>query len=238
MRRQNPINPERHKMKNHNATAQTAALNYKMIPVAELTANPRNARTHSPAQIKKIAASIKRFNFLAPMVITNENVIIAGHGRLDAAKTLGLEQVPCIIADHLSEAEIRAYMLADNRIQLDSGWDESLLKIELSELMDMDFDLDVTGFDADEVDEILGIDKTIEGEDDIPTPPVNPVSKLGDIWILGNHRLMCGDSTDADTVAALMNGQKADMVFTDPPYGLDYSGGRTQVVSKKNIRKN
>lgn len=189
----------------------------------ELTANPKNARTHGQSQINKIAASIKRFKFLNPIIIDDKGIVIAGHGRLEAAKQLSLEQVPCVLAGHLSKAEKMAYMLADNRIALDSGWDEDLLRVNLEELRALDFDISLTGFDGHEIDDFFKV-PTIQDEDDVPEPPKVPKSKLGDIFMLGDHRLMCGDSTNPDTVAALMNGQNADMVFTDPPYNVAYSG--------------
>lgn len=203
--------------------AKSDGLKYSLKSVSELTANPRNARTHSKKQIEKIAKSIKEFGFISPAIIDDKGVLVAGHGRLEAAKSLGMTEIPCITASHLSEKQLRAYMLADNRIQMDAGWDEEILKVELNDLAGMDFDLSLTGFDLSEISAHVrhGV---IEGEDDAPEPEENPVSKLGDIWILGDHRVMCGDSTDPETVAKLMDGQKADLWLTDPPYNVAYEG--------------
>ena len=162
-------------------------LEYVLKPVAELTANPRNARTHSKDQIKKISASIKEFGFIAPAIIDKDGVLIAGHGRMEAAKKLKMTEIPCVIADHLTPAQLRAYMLADNRIQLDGGWDEEILKIELSELAALDFDLSFTGFDVSEVSSYVRRVDVDEIEDDVPEPPTIPKSKLGDIWLLGAY---------------------------------------------------
>lgn len=198
-------------------------LSYVLKNVSELSANPRNARTHNKKQIDKIANSIKEFGFIAPAIIDGAGILVAGHGRLEAAKKIGMKEIPCIIADHLSPEQLRAYMLADNRIQLDAGWDEEMLKVELNELSAADFDVSFTGFDESEISGHIR-QGAVEGEDDAPAPEENPVSKLGDIWILGDHRVMCGDSTDADTVAKLMDGQMADLWLTDPPYNVAYEG--------------
>lgn len=211
-------------------------LEYVLKPIAELTANPRNARTHSKDQIKKIAASIKEFGFIAPAIIDKDGVLVAGHGRLEAAKKLKMAEIPCVIADHLTPEQLRAYMLADNRIQLDSGWNEDILKIELNELAGMDFDLSLTGFDLTEISGHVR-HGAIEGEDDAPEPEENPVSKLGDIWILGNHRVMCGDSTKKETLELLMQGERADLVHTDPPYNVDYSNADRPKPGKKDLGK-
>lgn len=199
---------------------------YKTANVEDLIPYARNSRTHSDAQVGKIAASIREFGFLNPVIIDGQNGIIAGHGRVMAAQKLGLETVPVIEASHLTEAQRRAYVIADNRLALDAGWDEEMLRVEFAELADMGFDLELTGFGLDEIAG-LQIDEIEEGladEDAVPEAPEKPVSVLGDIWQLGNHRLMCGDSTSVDNVDKLMDGKKADMIFTDPPYGVDYEG--------------
>lgn len=197
---------------------------YILKNLSELTANPHNARTHNPDQIDKIAKSIKAFKFLNPIIIDGKGIIIAGHGRALAAAKLGLEEVPCLIADYLTDAQRRAYMLADNRMALDAGWDENILRIELKELSAMeDFDIDLTGFDGSEIDELLSDHThTNEKENDIPDPPTDPVSKLGEIWLLGKHRVMCGDSTNAENVKSLLNGALPHLMVTDPPYGVEY----------------
>jgi len=191
----------------------------KLIPYAN------NARTHDDNQVTQIASSIKEFGFNNPILIDESNGIIAGHGRLMAAKKLGLAEVPTIKLEHLSESQRKAYILADNRIALNSGWDTELLSLELKEL-DSQIDLSMLGFDAKELSALLE-PEVIDGltdEDDVPEVPIEPKTRLGDIYKLGNHRLMCGDSTSITDVERLMGSQKADMVFTDPPYGVDYKG--------------
>ena len=187
-----------------------------------------NARTHSDAQVDKIAASIKEFGFNNPILIDQDKGVVAGHGRLMASHKLGLEQVPTIELSHLSDAERRAYILADNRLALDAGWDEEVLALELKRLEE-EIDLSLLGFNDLELATLLHSLETEEGltdEDAVPETPDEPITKLGDVWQLGEHRLMCGDSTLIDSLERLMAGQKADMVFTDPPYGMTYGGGR------------
>jgi len=202
-------------------------LNIEKIDISVLIPYARNARTHSDEQIAQIAGSIKEFGFNNPVLIDKDNGVIAGHGRLAAARKLGLKEVPCIRLEHLTETQRKAYILADNRIALNSGWEAELLSLELSELLDGGVNLESLGFDADEIDALLNKIEPTEGltdEDATPEVPEEPVTKPGDVWILGKHRLMCGDSTSVDAVDKLMAGQKADMVFTDPPYGVDYKG--------------
>lgn len=206
---------------------------YKTASVSSLIPYARNSRTHSDEQVGKIAASIKEFGFLNPVIIDGENGIIAGHGRVMAAQKLGMETVPVIEASHLTDAQRRAYVIADNRLALDAGWDEEMLRVEFAELADLGFDLELTGFELDEID-ALQVDEVAEGltdEDAVPEVPEQPVTVEGDVWLLGNHRLMCGDSTSIDAVEKLMDGSAADMIFTDPPYGMGYDGGR----GKKNF---
>lgn len=191
----------------------------------ELIPYARNARTHSQEQVQRIAASIKEFGFTNPILIDGDNGIIAGHGRLAAAQLLKMDEVPTIELSGMSETQKRAYILADNRLALDAGWDDDLLAIELEELKLDGVDLSLTGFTAEEIDALLSSqeDQTTgaaEEEDDVPEAQEETVSVAGDIWLLGDHRLMCGDSTDATSVAKLMNGEKADLCFTDPPYGM------------------
>lgn len=181
-----------------------------------------NSRTHSEEQINQIVASINEFGFTNPLLIDEKDNIIAGHGRLLASKKLKMEEVPCIVLSGLTEAQKKAYIIADNKMALNAGWNEELLKLELENLKELDFDLKLTGFDIDELDDIFQVEeeqKIVEDDFDIE-PPEEPKAKLGDIYQLGNHRLMCGDSTSEEDVALLMNGVKADMVFTDPPYGM------------------
>lgn len=201
---------------------------YKQAKVADLVPYARNSRTHSDAQVSKIAASIKEFGFLNPVITDGENGIIAGHGRILAAQKLGMDTVPILEADHLTEAQKRAYIIADNRLALDAGWDDEMLRVEFMDLQADDFDLSLTGFELEEI-AALTADEPAEGltdEDAVPEAPEQPVTVEGDVWLLGRHRLMCGDSTSIDAVQKLMNGRKADMVFTDPPYGIDFAPQR------------
>ena len=213
---------------------------YKPAPVKNLVPYARNSRTHSAAQVDKIAASIKEFGFLNPVIVDGENGIIAGHGRILAAQKLGLETVPTIEAAHLTDAQRKAYIIADNRLALDAGWDDEMLRVELQDLDAVDFDLTLTGFDLDEI-AALTADEPTEGltdEDAVPEAPEQPVTVEGDVWLLGRHRLMCGDSTSIDAVENLMDGRKADMVFTDPPYGVDYQSNMRTKSEKFDVIKN
>ena len=199
-------------------------------PVADLIPYIANSRTHSDAQVAQIAASIKEFGWTVPILIDGDNTIIAGHGRLLAARKLGMESVPAIVLDHLSKAQQRALVIADNQLALNAGWDMDMLKAEIEDLKLDDFDLGLLGFDDKFLDGLL-IPEPTEGltdEDAVPEVPETPKTVLGDVWVLGNHRLMCGDSTSVDAVDKLMDGAKADMVFTDPPYGMSYGGGRAR----------
>ena len=192
----------------------------KLIPYA------RNARTHSDSQVAQIAASIAEFGFTNPILAGSDGVIVAGHGRLAAAQKLGIETVPVVILDHLTPTQRRALVIADNRIAENAGWDDAMLQVELTSLQDDDFDLSLTGFDADALADILaGEETTSEGQTDEDSVPDAgpPITHLGDIWICGNHRVICGDSTDASTYDALMAGEIADMVFVDPPYNVGYA---------------
>jgi len=194
--------------------------------VTDLTPYARNSRTHSDEQVAQIAASIKEWGFTNPILIDPEGGIIAGHGRLMAAQRLGLEDVPCVTASGWTEAQKRAYVIADNKLALNAGWDNDMLAVEFGELKDLDFDLSLTGFDDDELGSLLA-DERAEGladEDAVPEAPADPVTVEGDVWLLGRHRLMCGDSTSIDAVDKLMDGRKANMLHTDPPYGVDYEG--------------
>lgn len=189
-----------------------------------------NSRTHSEDQVNQIVASINEFGFTNPLLIDEKDNIIAGHGRLLASKKLKMEEVPCIVLSGLTEAQKKAYIIADNKMALNAGWDEELLKIELENLKELDFDLELTGFNVDELDDIFQVEEeqeVIEDDFDIE-PPEEPKAKLGDIYQLGNHRLMCGDSTSVADIDKLLNDNKIDMIYTDPPYGMnldtDFSG--------------
>jgi len=195
--------------------------------VSELIPYVNNSRKHDDAQVAQIAASIKEFGWTNPILVDGDKGIIAGHGRLMAARKLGMTEVPVIELKDLTPTQKKAYIIADNRLALNAGWDNQLLTIELNELLENKFSLDLLGFNADELNALLNPVEIIEGltdEDDVPEPPPEPITKLGDVWILGNHRLMCGDSTSIDDGEKLMNGMLADLVFTDPPYNFAYSG--------------
>jgi DNA modification methylase len=200
-------------------------LNVQQIELEQLVPYARNARTHSDSQVAQIAGSIAEFGFVNPVLIGGDNIIIAGHGRVMAAKKLGLETVPTIKLDHLTENQRRALVIADNKIAENAGWDEELLRLELQNLADEDFDLDLLGFDDVELDDLLTSlddDEAAALDENIPEVQENPVSRTGDIWIMGEHRLLCGDSTSEADMKKLMAGELADMVFTDPPYNVNY----------------
>jgi DNA modification methylase len=214
-------------------------------PVDSLIPFARNARTHSDEQVKQIAASIREFGFNNPILIREDLTVIAGHGRLAAAKVLGLKEVPTISLAHLTPLQVRAYVLADNKLALNAGWDDEMLALELEELGMEGFDVALTGFDEVEIGALLA-DKTEEGltdADEIPEAPIEPTTKMGDVWLLGKHRVMCGDSTSIDAVGKLMDGNQVDMVFTDPPYGISIVSGGGKVGGggafggKKNEKK-
>lgn len=194
-------------------------------PVDKLVPYDKNPRTHSTEQVNQIAASIAEFGFLNPILVDTAAGIIAGHGRLQAAKQLGLAQVPVVVLDHLTDAQKRAYVIADNKLALNAGWDDDLLRAEMAALAAENFDLPVVGFSDEELAAILAEPTVAEGqtdEDTVPEAPVTPISKPGDIWKLGHHRLLCGDSTVLANVEKVLDGALADMVFTDPPYNVDY----------------
>ena len=196
-------------------------------PTAKLLPSARNARTHSDDQVAQIAASIAEFGFTNPILAGSDGIIVAGHGRLAAAQKLGLEIEPEVVLDHLSPTQRRALVIADNRIAENAGWDDAMLRIELEALQLEGFDLDITGFDADALAELIAGDEPHnEGqtdEDAVPEVGEIPISRPGDVWIMGQHRLLCGDSTVAESYARLMQGDMADMVFTDPPYNVNYA---------------
>jgi hypothetical protein len=206
----------------------------KLIPYA------RNSRTHSDEQVAQVAASIREFGFTNPVLIDAEDGIIAGHGRVMAARKLSMTEVPCIRLGHLTETQKKAYIIADNKLALNSGWDEEMLGLELADLREADFDLDLVGFDAAEIEAALNPVEVTNGltdPDEVPEVPADPVTVLGDVWVLGNHRLMCGDSTSIDAVEKLMAGDKADMVFTDPPYGISIVSSSSKVGGDKAFGK-
>lgn len=212
----------------------------KTVAVSALIPYARNSRTHSDEQVAQIAASIREFGFLSPIIIDGESGIIAGHGRVLASQKLGMDSLPCVEAGHLSDAQRRAYVIADNKLALNAGWDDEMLRVEFADLQEMGFDLELTGFSLDEIDG-LQIEEIAEGltdEDAVPEAPEDPVSKIGDIWVMGNHRLMCGDSTSIDTVEVLLQKQMAQMVHTDPPYGVSYQSNMRTKSAKFEVLKN
>lgn len=190
-------------------------------PTARLLPYARNARTHSEEQVAQIAASISEFGFANPILAGSDGVIVAGHGRLAAAQKLGLELVPVVVLDHLTPTQRRALVIADNRIAENAGWDDAMLRIELEALQLEGFDLDITGFDVDDLAELIAGDEP--DEDAVPEVGETPISRPGDVWIMGKHRLLCGDATVAASYEALLQGEPADMVFTDPPYNVNYA---------------
>lgn len=206
------------------------------VPITDLIPYVNNSRTHDDKQVDQIAASIREFGFTNPILIDENNSIIAGHGRLQAARKLKLTEVPCIVLEGLSEAQKKAYVIADNKLALNAGWDLDLLRVEIEALNELDFDVSLIGFDAEELDALIPeeIPPGLTDEDEVPEPPEEPKTQLGDIWILGNHRLMCGDSTSIDAVEKLMDGQKADLFLTDPPYNVAYEGGTEKALKIQN----
>ena len=205
----------------------------QLVAVEKLVPYVNNARTHSPEQITKLRSSLREFGFVNPVIIDRDFNVIAGHGRIAAAKEEGITEVPCVFVDYLTEAQKKAYILADNRMALDAGWDEELLRIEIERLQGADFDVSLTGFCEDEIADLFAGD----GEKDVKDDGFDLSAALekaafverGDIWTVGRHRLMCGDATSAEDVAALMDGKKANLIVTDPPYGVSFksSGGLT-----------
>ena len=210
----------------------------RITPVDNLIPYARNARTHSDEQVAQIAASIAEFGFTNPILTDGERGVIAGHGRLAAARKLGLKEVPVIELSYLTDTQKKAYILADNRLAMNAGWDDELLKLELTELKDADFDLDLMGFTSDELDRLINGDAGggLTDDDAVPETPKEPVSRPGDLWILGNHRLLCGDSTMLSDVEKLMGNELADMAFTDPPYNVDYGNNAKDKMRGKDRR--
>ncbi len=205
----------------------------------ELVPYARNARTHSDQQVDQIAASIAEWGWTMPVLIDEGGVILAGHGRVLAARRLGIEEVPVIVAKGWSEPQRRAYVLADNKLTLNGGWDEDLLRVEIADLELEGFDLDLIGFDKDELATFLddALRSEIADVDDAPEPPVDPITKPGDLWLLGEHRLLCGDSTKAEDVERLMAGAKADLMLTDPPYNVALGMNETPEQAKARNRR-
>jgi DNA modification methylase len=220
-----------------NSRLPVAHLAIKPRPIDQLLPYANNARTHSPAQIQQIAASIREFGFVNPILIGPDNRIVAGHARLRAAQALGMREVPVIVLEHLSAAQRRALVLADNQLALNAGWDEKLLRAELAALAKERFPLELVGFDQAELVRLLAAQDAAEGltdPDAAPPVPQVPVSLTGDLWILGQHRVLCGDATRAADLLAVLEGEPAAMVFTDPPYNVSYEGKTARQLRMKN----
>ena len=203
----------------------------QLVPIAKLVPYQNNARTHSPEQIQKLRSSLREFGFINPVLIDRDFGVIAGHGRIEAARAEGITEVPCVFVDHLTEAQKKAYILADNRMALDAGWDEEMLKIELSGLQEMGYDLELTGFDAAELSDFFdNTDEAKEDDFDVDAELQKPtVSKAGDVWKLGRHTLICGDATKQETYDALLGDAKVNLVLTDPPYNVNYEGSAGKI---------
>ena len=203
----------------------------KLVPINKLVPYVNNARTHSPAQITKLRSSLREFGFVNPIIVDQDFSVIAGHGRLIAAKEEGFTEVPCVFADYLTEAQKKAYIIAENRYAEDAGWDEELLRIEIESLEGMDFDLGLLGFDPAELNKLMTDEDAIAEDDfDVNAELLNPaLTRPGDLWVLGRHRLVCGDSTKVETYLPLMDGKKANLVVTDPPYNVNYEGSAGKI---------
>ncbi len=211
-----------------NPTSVLLPRRFERWPIDRLQPYDKNPRTHSPEQIAKLVASLREFGFTNPILVDSRDGIVAGHGRLEAARAFGMTEVPVVVLDHLTEAQRRAYIIADNRLALDAGWDPALLASELAGLKLDGFDLGLTGFDDQELDAIFAeADSALTGaidEDEAPELPVTAVSRTGDVWTLGRHRLLCGDATIAGDVARLVGGRHIHCLWTDPPYNVAYEG--------------
>ena len=196
----------------------------ELVDIDKLIPYVNNARTHSPEQINKLRASLREFGFINPVIVDDKFNIVAGHGRVMAAQAEGIKEIPCVYVDYLTEAQKKAYILADNRMAMDAGWDEEMLRVELEALQDMSFDLSMTGFDEKELADLFKTDEHVEDDDFDLDAALEKAAfvKKGDIWTVGRHRLMCGDATSAEDVAKLMDGKKANIIVTDPPYGVSF----------------
>lgn len=203
----------------------------QLIATEKLIPYVNNARTHSAEQINKLRSSLREFGFINPVIIDRDFNVIAGHGRIEAAKAEGISEVPCVFADYLTSAQKKAYILADNRMAMDAGWDEELLRVEIEALQAESFDVGLTGFDESEIADLFETDSEVkdDGFDVDAELEKPPVTKSGDLWLLGNHRLLCGDSTKEETYTLLMDGKKANLVVTDPPYNVNYEGSAGKI---------
>ena len=209
----------------------TTTTEFQLVDINKLVPYANNARTHNKEQILKLRSSLREFGFVNPVIIDREYNVLAGHGRIMAAKEEGIAEVPCVYADHLTEAQKKAYILADNRMALDAGWDDELLAVEMEELQNLGFDLGLTGFDESEIADLFDInsDEAKQDDFDVDAELEKPCkSKTGDIWYLGKHRVICGDSTLPETYTTLLGDTKVNLVCTDPPYlvNLESTSGK------------
>lgn len=212
----------------------------QLVPISKLVPYVNNARTHSPEQVMKLRSSLREFGFINPIIIDRDYGIIAGHGRLLAAKEEGITEVPCVFVDYLTEAQKKAYILADNRMAMDAGWDEELLRVEIEALQGEAFDVSLTGFDEKELADLFkdGNDSDAEDDDYDLSAALEKAAfvERGDIWTVGRHRLMCGDATSAEDVAALMDGRKANLILTDPPYGVSFKSSSGLTIQNDSMK--
>ena len=212
----------------------------QLVPIEKLVPYVNNARTHSPEQITKLRSSLREFGFINPVIVDRDYGVIAGHGRIEAAKAEGISEVPCVFADHLTEAQKKAYILADNRMAMDAGWDEELLRIEIESLQGEDFDIGLTGFDEKELADLFSNNSDSEVEDDdfdlSEALEKAAFVEKGDIWTVGQHRLMCGDATSSEDVAKLMDGKKANLIVTDPPYGVSFKSSDGLTIQNDSMK--
>ena len=213
----------------------------QLISIDKLVPYVNNARTHSPEQILKLRSSLREFGFVNPIIIDREFNVIAGHGRLMAAKEEGIEEVPCVFVDYLTDAQKKAYILADNRMAMDAGWDDELLKIEMEELQNLGYDLEFTGFDEKELADLFGVDDKEVKEDEFDlTAALEKASfvERGDVWFVGKHKLMCGDATSSEDVAKLMEDKKANLILTDPPYNVAFKSSDGLTIQNDSMDNN
>ena len=211
----------------------------QLVPIEKLVPYANNARTHSPEQIKKLRSSLREFGFINPVIIDRDYGVIAGHGRILAAKEEGITEVPCVFADHLTEAQKKAYIIADNRMAMDAGWDEEMLRVEIEALQAADFDPLLTGFDEKELADLFDSEEDKVKDDDFDLSAALEKAAFverGDVWIVGRHRLMCGDATSAEDVARLMDGKKANLIVTDPPYGVSFKSSSGLTIQNDSIK--
>lgn len=212
----------------------------EMVSIDKLIPYVNNARTHSAEQVNKLRSSLREFGFVNPVIVDKDYGIIAGHGRVLAAKEEGIDEVPCVLVDYLTEAQKKAYIIADNRFAQDAGWDEELLRIEIESLQGEDFDISLTGFEADEIADLFkdGNDKEVQDDDYDLSAALEKAAfvEKGDVWTVGRHRLMCGDATSADDVSKLMDGRKANLILTDPPYGVSFQSSDGLSIQNDSIK--